>query len=202
MNRRSICPQCDYIKSRCICESLAPIFNQINLIILQHPSETKHALNTVRLMKNSFQKITVFIGENFNEHSELKEILAHNKVALIFPKDHAQALTNENNFSPTHLIFIDGPWKKAKKIYFCSPLLHTLAAFALTPSSKSRYTIRSSNFKDSLSTLEASIEALKILEPNLDTNSLEKSFLKMIDNQIEKMGALVFEKNYKKKSDE
>lgn len=204
MNKRPICPNCDFILSRCICESLSSIDNQTELIILQYPSEKKHALNTVRLMIKSFKKISVFSGENFNDSEEFKNIITFNQVALIFPSEHSKTLDDKiiNNSKTTHLILIDGPWKKAKKIYFSSNILHNLPCYKLNPSEKSKYIIRSSKFEDSLSTLEASIEALKIIEPVLDTSSLEKSFLKMINDQIEKMGSEILEKNYsKKKSD-
>ncbi len=200
-NKRLTCTGCDFILSRCMCETLLPIHNQTELIILQHPSEKKHALNTVRLMIKSFKKISVFLGEHFNESNELKNILASNNVALIFPSNQSLSLNNETarNTKITHLILIDGPWKKAKKIYYGSSILHSLPCYRLNPSEKTKYKIRSSKFEDSLSTLEASIEALKIIEPSLDTNSLEKSFLKMIDDQIKKMGAEIIEKNYSKK---
>jgi DTW domain-containing protein YfiP len=104
---------------------------------------------------------------------------------------------------PSHLILLDGTWKKAKKIFFSSTLLHSLPAFSLTPSKKSEYKIRSSQFEESLSTLEASTLALNILEPTLNCESLEYAFKKMIDFQIEKMGAETFEKNYRSRiSDE
>lgn len=196
MNKRAVCPSCDFILSRCLCDTLTRISNQTELIILQHPSETKHALNTVRLMKNSFQKIKIFIGENFNEHEELKTLLQNNRAALIFPNEKSETLSEREKSSITHLVFIDGSWKKAKKIYFSTTLLHSLPIYSLEPKEKSQYRIRSSQFSESLSTLEASTLALKMLEPELKTESLEKAFKKMIDFQIEKMGEEVFLNNY------
>ncbi|MGZ3788822.1 MAG: tRNA-uridine aminocarboxypropyltransferase [Bacteriovorax sp.] len=198
MNKRPLCPRCHFIIARCLCDALSPIFNQTELIVLQHPSEAKHALNTVRLMKNAFQKISIFIGENFDEHIELKNVLAKNSTALIFPKPQAKALENGPEEKITHLILIDGSWNKAKKIFCSSICLQTLPTYSLSPQIKSQYRIRSSKFEDGLSTLEASTHALKILEPELSTQSLEKAFIKMIDFQIEKMGKDVFEKNYLK----
>jgi DTW domain-containing protein YfiP len=199
---RAVCPRCDFIIERCLCDSLTSINNQTTLIILQHPNETKHALNTVRLMKTAFKKIHVFMGENFDDHNELKKIIAENNVALIFPNEKSTPLIKTAT-PPSHLILLDGTWKKAKKIFFSSTILHSLTAFSLTPSKKSEYKIRSSQFEESLSTLEASTLALNILEPTLNCESIENAFKKMIDFQIEKMGAETFEKNYRSRiSDE
>lgn len=204
MTSRSICPGCDYILSRCLCAYLSPVLNQTELIILQHPSETKHALNTVKLMKKSFQKISIFIGENFNEDQKLKAILENknSNVALIFPNEKATILSSEERPKITHLILIDGSWNKAKKIFLSSSILHALVSFKLVPKKESNYRIRSSQYKESLSTLEASTLALSVLEPELSTNSLENAFFKMIDFQIEKMGEVTYRSNYldKKKS--
>ncbi len=201
MNKRAICPDCEYILSRCLCSFISPILNQIELIILQHPSETKHALNTVKLMKKSFHKIKVFVGENFNDDQNLKKILEDKNVnsALIFPNEKATLLTTEEKSKITHLILIDGSWNKAKKIFFSSTILHSLPSFSLNPNKESNYRIRSSKFEDSLSTLEASTLALSILEPELETNGIENAFVKMIDFQIEKMGEEIYRSNYLKK---
>ena len=203
MTKRAICPDCNYILARCLCSSLEKIYNQTKIIILQHPSETDHALNTARLMLNSFQNIALFIGEDFSDHQELNTIIENNQnsIALIFPSEKDTILTTEDK-SITHLLLIDGTWKKARKIFMLSKNLHSLKAFSLMPTKKGQYTIRSSNFENGLSTVEATIHSLKIIEAELETNSLEVTFLKMIDFQIEKMGKVVFNKNYKKKSDE
>ena len=74
--------------------------------------------------------------------------------------------------------------------------LHNINTYSLLPQKAGQYRIRSGQLKNSLSTLEASIDALKYIECDLDTKSLEDSFLKMIDIQIDKMGEEVFKKNY------
>ena len=74
--------------------------------------------------------------------------------------------------------------------------MHSLPTFCLPVTAKSNYQIRQSDFDESLSTLEASTLALSIIEPELSTTALLKSFEKMIGFQIEKMGEDIFKKNY------
>jgi DTW domain-containing protein YfiP len=194
---RLVCPKCGFIIARCLCDSIAKISNQIPIIVLQHPSEKKHALNTVVLMKKCYENISVFEGENFNEHKELQNIIINHSPALLFPSQENKTLSRSQKIS--HLILIDGTWNKAKKIYFTSTILHLIPTFTLEAVDKSKYKIRSSQFENSLSTLEASTEALTILEPELNTNALLKSFEKMIEFQIEKMGPDTYLENYAKK---
>ena len=205
-NKRLRCPSCDFILVRCLCDTLKPIDNFIELVILQHPSETLHALNTVALMKKSFQRITVLIGEDFTDNHLLNSLLLNpnNSIALLYPTQNSTLLNSAENLPLTHLILIDGTWKKAHKIVTTSKNLHPLHSIKLESTDGGFYRIRASQKKESLSTLEASIAALKILEEKLETKSLEDSFNKMIEFQIEKMGTETFKKNYlsKKENDE
>lgn len=202
MPKRPECQKCGFILARCLCETLRPIANATHLIILQHPSESAHALGTVALMTKSFLNITLFIGEDFSEHQELNELieLHHKTLALIYPTDDCEVLKNDSttplSHPLTHLLFIDGTWKKARKIFQLSKNLHALKSFKLESTSRGLYQIRSTTIEHGFSTLEASLLALNILEKNLDTSSLLQSFKKMIDFQIEKMGEETFRKNY------
>lgn len=197
---RVFCPGCEFLKSRCLCETLKTIPNNVHLIILQHPSESKHPLNTVRIMKKSFQNITVIIGEDFSEHPILNDIFNNqdHRCFLLFPTPEALILSKERSLQlpPTHLVVLDGTWRKAKRIFLASKNLQALPAFTFITEEISDYRIRKSSVANSFSTLEASTFALKILEPDLDTKPALASFEKMIDFQIHKMGRVIFQKNY------
>jgi DTW domain-containing protein YfiP len=198
---RSFCPQCEFLKSRCLCDTIRPIENHVKVVILQHKSETKHALNTVRILVKSLTNISLLIGEDFTHNDDLNAILCDpkNRCGLIFPGDNAVIMNTESKSQwekITHLIMIDGTWRKAKKIFLLSKNLHTIPSFKIIPSNTSEYRIRKSPNVDGLSTLEATVLSLKSIEPELDTSSLQKSFKKMIDFQIEQMGEDVYKKNY------
>ena len=200
MKKRAVCPGCEFILARCLCHTLKPINNKTQIIILQHPSETGHALNTVNLMRKSLLNLKIFTDENFSDHQELNSIIMANRetIGLIYPAQEHEILNSNFEKKMSHIILIDGTWKKALKIFKLSLNLHTLPTFALAPTKPSNYKIRTSKFEHTLSTLEASLCALDILENELETNSLEASFLAMIEFQIEKMGEDTFKRNYHK----
>lgn len=196
---RSFCTECDFLKSRCLCDTLKIIPNNVHLIVLQHPSETKHPLNTVRIMKKSFKEMTVMIGEDFSADLRLNTLLSepNNSCALLYPGEEAVVLdSSESHKDITHLILLDGTWRKAKKIFMLSKNLHTLPSIKLALETTSDYRIRKAPSDQSLSTLEAATSALNFLEPKLDTTPATESFHKMVDFQIKKMGREVYQTNY------
>ncbi len=205
---RAFCQECDFLKSRCLCDTLKMIPNHLHLIVLQHPSETKHPLNTVRIMKKSFKAVTVIVGEDFTNDLRLNTLLcdSQNKCALLYPGPDAFVLEKNSkeakDKAPTHLLLIDGTWRKAKKIYLLSKNLQRLPSIKLNSEEGSDYRIRKAPTESALSTLEASVHALNILEPGLDTSSAIASFQKMIDLQIQKMGRTVYQTNYLDKKKE
>lgn len=202
---RSFCTECDFLKSRCLCDTLKVIPNNVHLIVLQHPSETKHPLNTVRIMKKSFKEMTVMIGEDFSADLRLNTLLSEpdNSCALLYPGEEAVVLSNtESHKKITHLILLDGTWRKAKKIFMLSQNLHTLPSIKLALETTSDYRIRKAPSDQSLSTLEAAASALNFLEPDLDTTAAISSFQKMVDFQIKKMGREIYQTNYLDKKKE
>lgn len=195
---RALCPTCEFILERCLCSTMRPVHNSTELIILQHPSEMKHALGTVKIMKKTFQNIHVFVGEHFSKNEQLQRLLSANNTALVFPGTGAISLEPTHARSISKLILIDGTWKKAKKIYYLNPFLQSLPVFRLQTDLPSQYKIRQSAFQHSFATLEAAVAALAVLEPQTDCGGASEAFKAMIDFQIEKMGLDVFEKNYQK----
>ena len=196
---RAFCTECDFLKTRCLCDTLKVIPNNVHLIVLQHPSETKHPLNTVRIMKKSFKEMTIIIGEDFSSEIRLNTLLSepNNSCALLYPGVNAITLNNsEANKKITHLILLDGTWRKAKKIFMLSKNLHSLPSIKLSLLTSSDYRIRKAPSDQSLSTLEAATRALAYIEPDLDTNAAVISFQKMVDFQIKKMGREVYQTNY------
>lgn len=156
-------------------------------------------------MKKSFNEMTVLVGEDFNNDLRLNTLLCDpkNEFALLYPGDEAKVLDNNSPQKDlTHLILIDGTWRKAKKIFMLSKNLQTLPSFKLAPSEISDYRIRKSPSENALSTLEATVEALHFLEPDLNTTPAILSFQKMIDMQIKKMGREIYQTNYLDKKKE
>jgi DTW domain-containing protein YfiP len=183
MTGRKICSNCQYPTVVCVCSAITQIAVDVEIIILQHPSEKNRAKNTARLVSLVVPNAVVAVGECAADFEPIKQRLidresAGAKVAVLFPSPDSIILSKNletaSNIVQT-LILIDGTWRKAKKMWQLNPWLWTLGVFRLEAVSKSRYRIRKGSEAGGLSTLEAAALALEIVE-GADTEPLYKAF--------------------------
>ena len=66
---------------------------------------------------------------------------------------------------PRQLVIIDGTWHHAKTIVRDMPALHYVPRYRIAPDEPSRYRIRREPSAMFLSTVEATVAALRVLEP-------------------------------------
>ncbi|WP_299728371.1 tRNA-uridine aminocarboxypropyltransferase [uncultured Endozoicomonas sp.] len=197
---RPTCPRCTRPLNQCFCQSLREETACMDLVILQHPTETRHPLNTARILELGIKNCSIFIGENFEDNAELQAALKGRKTYLLFPGD--DAITSEEALEqgkPEVLIVLDGTWRKARKIYFTNLWLQALPCIALKDLPASNYRIRKAPGKESLSTLEATVALLR--EAGNDSQAHEpllNAFDQMINQQISAMGQSTYQKNYSK----
>ncbi len=86
-------------------------------------------------------------------------------VAVFYPSPESAELEQAPNLGAVNtLIFIDGTWRKALKLWSLNPWLHTLPTYRMSPSAPSSYGIRKTKQKNGLSTLEAVSYALEHTE--------------------------------------
>ena len=91
---------------------------------------------------------------------------------------------------PEQLVVLDGTWPNVKTLLSGIPALQTLPRYRLAPSAPSRYRIRREPNATSLSTIEAAVAALRILEPETDgLDRLLRAFDTMVENQLAHPGS-------------
>lgn len=193
----------------CLCAKISSINSDIEVTILQHPSEVKQPLGTARILALSLDKCKIFVGEDFSEHKMLREKLnrADLNTLVLYPNSHSHLLTSESstNDSTTglnasakriHLLILDGTWKKAFKIYQSNPQLHHLTCVHLPENLQGNYRLRKAPKDNALSTVEAAYHALSILEKNNDFAPLMIAFDALIEMQLANIPAAVRAKNY------
>ncbi len=174
--KRQKCTKCHYPIVTCVCCAVEKIPCTSRITVLQHPSETKVAKNTLRLLQLMIPTVEVCIGETLQDFRNIQQRIQdspYSKV-LVYPGEKSQTISdfiNKNNitgrlslFSPLEILFIDGTWRKAFKIYQLNSWLQTLPSVRLELPNSSHYTIRKSNKNNSLSTLEAVAFSLQMLE--------------------------------------
>lgn len=196
--KRLHCIRCQRPKSHCLCPwlPLTPQPSSTRVVVLQHPSETKHPLNTARFLPIGLANCDLLIGENF---PQITPMLANPNYqsALLFPHSQALAPTEIINPQKPWQIFIpDGTWRKAKLLLHLNPQLTALPHISVPPA-ESAYIFRRSPVPNSHSTLEATTAVLATLEPELDGSLLLAPLHRLMADQREAMGDTIFQQHYR-----
>ncbi|WP_252092068.1 DTW domain-containing protein [Pseudomonas sp. MWU13-3659] len=194
---RPRCERCQRPLAHCLCPLIPHLDSRTRVVVLQHPSETSHALNTARLATLGLVNAELRIGEVFDDLQDLLATPGY-RPALLFPGEGAevlQAYGYDDNL-PLLLIVPDGTWRKARKMLYLNPLLEALPRVTLGDVRPSRYRLRKAPEPGALSTLEAVVQALKVLEAPTDFDALLRPFEALIEGQIEAMGAETFQRNH------
>ena len=194
---RPRCPRCRRPVELCLCHLLPALCPHTRVVVIQHPDERKHALNTARLLVAGLHNARLVIAEQLPP--EWREQLAdpgwHTR--LLFPGPNVPVLDPGADSRPQCLVLLDGTWRKARKILYLNPVLQDLPHVALPPGLQSRYRVRKAPMEGALSTVEAGAGALTIIEPGVDFSPLLSPFEALIDAQIDAMGAERFKRNYR-----
>jgi len=187
-NKRLICVACGYPQSTCLCPWICPITTPLNIIILQHPKEAKHAKNTVKLLTLGLKKITVLQGEGPEHWTELAEKVTKQpqNFSLIYPHQQSlpiesiSSLEQKQRYFPVNhnLIFIDASWRKALKIWHLNPWLQHCHSWHFANPPDNQYHIRHTTVQSSLSTLESVAYVLELTH-SIDSSPLHQLFQKM-----------------------
>ncbi|GHS82640.1 DTW domain-containing protein [Pseudomonas sp. PAGU 2196] len=194
---RPRCERCQRPLDHCLCPLIPSLDSRTRVVLLQHPSESSHALNTARLAALGLVNAELRVGEVFDDLVELLQTPGY-RPALLFPGEHARVLTayGEGDDRPLLLIVPDGTWRKARKLLYLNPLLEALPRVTLGAVAPSRYRLRKAPEPGALSTLEAVVEALNVLEQPARYDALLKPFEALIEGQIKAMGAETFQRNH------
>jgi DTW domain-containing protein YfiP len=172
--------------------------SRTRVLLLQHPSEVRHALNTAKLAALGLRNAQLQVGEVFEDLAELLEAPGYRSV-LLFPGDEAQPLVaygDDQDDRPWQLVVPDGTWRKASKLLHLNPLLGALPRVTLAQVQPSRYRLRKAPQPGALSTLEAVVQALNVLEAPQNFDALLKPFEALIEGQIAAMGRETYERNH------
>lgn len=188
---RSQCARCLRPDSHCLCPLIPSLDSRTRVLILQHPSEVNHALNTARLAALGLRNADLLVGERFDTLPDLQDSV------LLFPGDEALPVASFAGSSrPLTLVVPDGTWRKARKLLYLNPQIARLPRVALPPDLVSRYRLRKAPMPGALSTLESIVTALSMLEDEGRFDALLRPFEALIDSQIQAMGADIYRRNY------
>ncbi|MEN5061448.1 DTW domain-containing protein [Luteimonas sp. TWI1416] len=180
------CPRCLRPVSHCLCAWIPDLPSRSRVLVLQHPDEAAHPLNTARLAALGLRQATLWVGERFAELPAWLEAPGV-RALLLFPGEAAVdpgTWTATGEGTQTLLVVPDGTWRTARRLLRLNPALAALPRLALAPDRRSRYRVRRAREPHALATVEAIAAALDLLEPGGGFEVLLASFDAMVDGQI------------------
>jgi len=184
--RRPRCVRCGRPPSHCVCEHVHEVANRTRILILQHPDEQKHPLNTGRLAVLGLRNAELLVGEHF---PQLPGLIAEAESAfLLFPTSDpalSQPLAALPQDEAALLIVPDGTWRKARQIVRANPVLGALPHVSLPLGDPSEYRVRRAREPAAVATIEAIVRALTVLEPGRDFQPVLAPFRVMVEWQIQ-----------------
>ncbi|OAS95543.1 tRNA-uridine aminocarboxypropyltransferase [Achromobacter dolens] len=193
---RPVCLRCKRPESHCLCALIPTLSPRTRVVVLQHPSEARHALNTARLAVLGLQGARRLVGERFQYEQWAEPGYAP---CVLFPGEGAEALIPgcaAATGGPVQLIVPDGTWTHARKLLHINPQLAALPRVMLPAGLTSRYRVRHADIPGALSTIEAVTHALNALEAPSNFDELLRPFEALIDGQIAGMGADLYARHH------
>ncbi len=185
--------------THCLCSLLPNLTTSTQLLVIQHPDEQHHALNTARLLVAGLSNAQLLVTELLS--TGWCERLADPgfNTELLFPGAGVPEVASaEADQRPRRLVLLDGTWRKARKLLYLNSVLQNLPQVALPEGLSSRYRLRKAPGPGALSTIEAGMHALQLIEPHTDFSALLRPFDALIEGQIQAMGPAVYQQNHLK----
>ncbi len=180
--RRAVCVRCLRPQASCLCAMARPTAHCTEVLVLQHPQEQRQAKNSVALLRLSLARCEVLVGERFEPES-LQALLQRPgcDTRLLYPNAAAAPAPAGPGLPvgvPLRLVVIDATWRKSLRMLLEHPALAALPRLSLDSPPPTRYrAIRAARRVDQVSTLEATVQALAMLEgPSFDAAPLLKAF--------------------------
>ena len=149
--------------------------------MLQHPQEQRQAKNSVALLRLSLAHCEVVVGERFAPGA-LQALLQRRRNTLLLYPDvlaaPAPSVPATTAGAPLRLVVLDATWRKSLRMLLEHSALAALPRLSLNAPAPTRYrAIRAARRADQVSTLEATVQALALLEgPSFDAAPLLDAF--------------------------
>ncbi|MBU4611003.1 DTW domain-containing protein [Achromobacter sp. GG226] len=179
---RSRCARCTRPAGYCVCAHIPRLRNRTRVLVLQHPDEARHPLNTARLAVLGLANADLHVGEAFDARLWLDT-----PSWLLFPGDDACVLSPGMRPAdpPAQLVVPDGTWRHARRLLRTNPSLLTLPRCAPAPGAASAYTVRRAAEPGALATIEAIAATLQALDAPMDATPLLRPFAAMVQAQLD-----------------
>lgn len=185
---REVCSTCRRPVPVCYCRHVTKIATRTRVVLFQHRRERDVPINTARIASLCLPEAELHVGVRFSGTRALERALSDpaRPPILLYPGPGATDVEASPPKTPVTLVVIDGTWWQAKKVLRENPELAALPRYAFRPGRESEYRIRREPKDDYVSTIEALVHVLGVLEQ--DRPRLEEMlapFRAMVEAQLD-----------------
>jgi len=186
-SRVSRCDDCLLASRLCICNERPEARGGVAVCLVYYKGEVFKPSNTGRLIADVVMDTHAFLWQRTSPHPGMLALLRNPDYApvVVFPYEYAeperhlrddQALEQYIGNRTPLLIFLDGTWREARKM-FRSDWLNELPVIAVEPEQASQYLLREAVHEHQLGTAEVAIPLLQRLQQAEIANNLDTWFL-------------------------
>ncbi|KAM7280576.1 hypothetical protein ACFE04_007710 [Oxalis oulophora] len=214
--QRSLCTKCTRPLQVCLCHKIpqTPIPTETHIIILQHPHESTHRLNTANLLPKCILNTTTIVGRRLHREN-LDPLLSNFPSPLIYylfppttssPAINISDLENstpssvgDNENTQTILIVFDATWQHAKEMVCASEgALERVGAKRVCLDGgidesmdgeniyglESGLVLRQEPFGGCVTTFEAVARCLRVVEGEMNGVYVERSLIEVLKEMV------------------
>jgi DTW domain-containing protein YfiP len=187
VSSRVVCAGCRRPESVCYCRHVTSIETTTRVVLLQHPRERDVPIGTARMAALCLPSAELHVGVRWAGSAALTRALSDptRPAVLLYPGEGAIDVASHPPPGPVTLVVVDGTWWQARKVIRENPELAALPRYTFTPPTPSEYRIRKEPDAICVSTIEALVHVLGVLEGDRERfHALLAPFRAMIDAQI------------------
>src|ERR1051325_5774850 len=160
-----MCARCRRPPSVCYCRALPRIDTATRVVILQHPRERDMPIGTARMASLCLPEAELHVGVSWSAE-RLAGALGDpaRPPILLYPGPTARDILRDPPRGPVTLVVVDGTWSQARGVVRDNPVLQSLPRYAFATPEPSQYRIRREPRAEYVSTIEALMHVLGVLE--------------------------------------
>ena len=182
-----MCARCRRPATVCYCRALPRLDTATRVVILQHPRERDMPIGTARMASLCLPQAELHVGVRWSDHAALAAALRDpaRPPILLYPGPGARDILREPPSGPVTLVVVDGTWSQARNVVRDNPVLQALPRYAFATPEPSHYRIRREPRAEYVSTIEALMHVLGVLEGDPERfRSLLDPLYAMVDAQL------------------
>lgn len=168
------CQYCQVSQQYCICEYQPNIESDVAVMLLLSENEVFKPSNTGRLILDTVKEGYAYQWSRTEPDTDMLALLSNDayQPIVIFPDEYVEdssrlIKTNAREYCSGKkplLIFLDGSWREARRIFRKSPYLNQIPVLSIQPETVSQYMMRRSDNEQHLATAEVAALVLNQVE--------------------------------------